>query len=192
MKYSAKTLVLPFLALVPTAGLADWNGPYAGLAIGTVDAEADFELTDQFTFPDSNTFSGFAGALVQSGTLVYGGEIAFGNAPDASLQEDQDLEIYTDIKGRIGYDLGDVLAYGVAGISFATYNETGTDMGVDFDDDFDAIGFNFGVGVDYLVTDNIFVGAEYLARRTSGDYPNDDAEFDLDIDTFSVRVGFNF
>ena len=194
MKYTAKTLVLPFLALIPTAGLADWNGPYAGGAIGTLSADAEFELAavPEVSFSDSSSFGGFAGFQVQTGMLVYGGEAAFSIAPSAELQEGEELQSFTDIKGRLGYSFGEVLAYGVAGVSFATYNETGTDMGIDFDDDFNGTGLNFGAGVDYKVTDNIFVGAEYLVRRTTGDYPNDDAEFDLDVDTFSVRVGFNF
>ena len=194
MKYSAKTLVLPFLALIPTAGLADWSGAYAGLDFGTVSAEGNFERSavPEVTFSDSLSFSGFAGGQVQTGLLVYGGEAAFGVAPDAQLQDGEELQSYIDLKGRVGYSLGDVLAYGVAGVSFVTYNETGVDGGIEFDDDFDAVGFNVGAGVDVMVTDNIFVGAEYLIRRTTGEYPNDPEEFDLDVDTFSVRVGFSF
>ncbi len=184
MKYLAKTIVLPLLTLIPTSVLADWNGAYAGAAVGNVDAEADFELSTQESFSDSATFSGFVGMQVQSGLLVYGGELAIGNAEDAEIESGEVLEPYTDIKGRVGYSFGEVLAYGVAGYSFVTYDENGTE--------FDASGFSFGAGVDYLITDNMFVGAEYLARRMDGDYPNDDAEFDLDVDTFSVRVGFNF
>lgn len=185
MNYLAKTLVLPLLTLVPTVGFADWNGPYAGLAVGNVNAEADFELTGPFDFSSSTTYSGFAGVLVQNGMIVYGGEIAFGTASDAEINDGEVLEPYTDLKGRVGYSFGEVLAYGVAGLSLITYDENG-------EADFDGRGFSFGAGVDYQVNEQIFVGAEYLARRTSGDYPNDDAEFDLDVDTFSVRVGFNF
>lgn len=194
MKYSATTLVLPFLALIPTAGLADWNGPYAGLDFGTVGAEADFPLAADPTasFSNGTSVSGFAGVQVQNGVLVYGGEAAFGFAIGSELQDGEELKNYADIKGRVGYSFGDVLAYGVAGVSFGMYNETGEDGGIEFDDDFNSVGFNIGAGVDYMVTDNLFVGAEYLARRTTGDYPNDDEEFDLDVDTFSVRVGFNF
>lgn len=184
MNYLAKTLALPLLALIPTSVLADWNGAYAGAAVGTVDAEADFELTTEETFSDSSTFSGFAGVQVQSGLLVYGGELAIGSAADAEIESGEVLKPYTDIKGRVGYSFGDVLAYGVAGFSLVTYDENGVD--------FDATGFNFGAGVDYMITENMFVGAEYLTRRMDGEYPNDDADFDLDVDTFSVRVGFNF
>ncbi len=188
MNYLAKTLALPLITLIPTVGLADWNGPYVGGAIGTVNAEADFELattpSTTFDFDDSLGFGAFAGMLIQSGDLVYGGEVALTVAPNAEISDGEELTPFTDIKGRVGYSFGDILAYGVAGITFANYDENG--------EDFDGTGFNFGAGVDYMINDQIFVGAEYLARRTSGDYPNDDAEFDLDIDTLSIRAGFNF
>ena len=183
MNFVVKALTLPLLPFVPTMSFADWNGGYAGLTVGNVDAEIDFELAERFTFSDAVAVGGFGGALVQRGAIVFGGEIALNSANDAEIEDGEVLKTFTDLKGRIGYDLGQALVYGVAGYTLAGYDENG--------EDFDGAGLNYGVGVDYKFSDQMFAGAEYLVRRINGDYPNDPAEFDLDLDTFSVRVGFN-
>ena len=119
--------------------------------------------------------------------MVYGGEIAYSNGPDAFIAGNPDwsLDPYLDLKGRVGYSFGKALVYGVLGYSQATYLEAGAE--------FEGDGVSYGVGVDYLVTDNIFLGVEYLTRQTSGSYPDEsDNYFDLDVDTVSLRVGYKF
>lgn len=187
MTYTLKSSIIALALCLPTASVADWTGPYGGLAFGTVTAEIDFgNAAGTLDFSDTNTVSGFGGYLLQQGTLVYGGEIAFGNAPDANLGPNADLKPYTDLKGRVGYIFGDALAYGVLGVSFVNYDEG-------FNLLFEGRGLSVGAGVDYMVTDSVFIGAEYLMRQTSGDNPNGlDTEFDLNVDTFSLRAGYKF
>ena len=188
---SLKNAALLCAVLLPTTALADWNGPYGGLSFGAFDGEVTFTtpgITFTETFSDSNAIGGFVGYQLQNlEGVVYGGELSFGNAPSAEFQPGEVLDPFIDVKGRIGMTQGNFLLYGVAGASFATYDENGNP--------FEGVGLNFGAGADYRFSDQLFAGIEFLTRRTSGDYPENlsrENTFDLNVSTISLRVGVNF
>lgn len=190
-----KPTILPVLltcsALVPSATLADWAGPYVGLSAGTaVDATVEVESggvsAGRSDFEDFAPFGVFAGYQVQSGQLVFGGELAFSRASDVSTPDipdsgSGDIDM-TDLKGRVGYDLGTAMIYGVLGLSSVTPE----------DSDDSADGFNIGFGADYAVAPNFVISAEYLARRTDIEFSDTDTEFQIDIDTITVRAAYKF
>lgn len=186
MTNTKKIFALSMIAALPTTALADWTGGYAGLSVGTtINSELTAEGEGTFEIDDAAIYGGFAGYQVQNGTLVYGGEIAISDAPDAILVAEPDYSVdapVIDVKGRLGYAFGDALAYGVLGFSSLSVSNGSQDL--------DSTGFNFGAGIDYLVGDNIVLGAEYLARRTSGEESGND--FDTDLDSFSLRASFKF
>ncbi|MEJ6812897.1 MAG: hypothetical protein QNK87_01355 [Octadecabacter sp.] len=69
----------------------------------------------------------------------------------------------------------------------------------EFDDDTTASGqeygiggINYGIGVDYAISDNFVIGAEYLIRDLSGDNPDGTNITTIDFDTISVRAIYNF
>lgn len=54
-------------------------------------------------------------------------------------------------------------------------------------------GINYGAGIDLLVTDSIFIGAEYIVRELSDDL--DEFEFttmDATVNAVQIRAGMNF
>lgn len=172
--------------MLPTASFADWTGGYAGLSLGQT-SDAEYAEETSFEIDDSSSVGGFAGYQIQNGMLVFGGELALSGASDAVILSTPDFEVdppIIDIKGRVGYSFGDVLAYGVLGLSFITLSDGDTDL--------DGRGTGVGLGVDYMISDSVTVGAEYLTRRTSGEDDDTDEEFDIDLDSFSLRASFRF
>ena len=58
--------------------------------------------------------------------------------------------------------------------------------------EWDIGGINYGIGVDYVISDNFVIGAEYLFRDLSGDNPGGTNSATIDFDTISVRAIYNF
>lgn len=156
-------------APVSTGG--DWTGFYGGLSYGMLSAETG-DIED-----DGQAYGAFAGYDYDFGRFVLGGELDYQAADSLSL-DGVDVDGVTRLKLRGGYDLGPALAYATAGVARA---DTSLDGNVD--------GAVYGVGLDYLVTQNVTVGVEYLAH----DF-NDvgDTDVDVDADTISLRAAFRF
>jgi len=186
MTYRFKTILLALATALPTQTLADWNGAYAGLTLGSnfnteLSAE-DSGVSVSADAEDSTSVGIFGGFNVQNDDFVFGGELAFSQANDVEFEIAGetfagDFDIL-DIKGRAGFAVDNLLFYGVAGFSRVS------------DGDEDSSGVNFGVGVDFELGNNAVIGAEYLARRTTFD--DEEPEIDLDLDSFSVRAALAF
>jgi outer membrane immunogenic protein len=58
--------------------------------------------------------------------------------------------------------------------------------------EWDIGGINYGIGVDYAISDNFVIGAEYLIRDLSGDNPVGTNSATIDFDTISVRAIYKF
>lgn len=123
--------------------------------------------------------------------MVYGGELAFSRADLAfATFPDEDLDKIVDLKGRIGYASGPILLYGVLGWSQATY-----DKNTDFpNNNLDLDGLLLGIGLDYMVTDRIFLGGEVSRRRYDGslDIPDVGRTTEHNVTLIQVRAGFRF
>lgn len=171
------------VVVVPVApAVADWTGFYGGLSYGQLDGE--------FTRPglrndlDGGTNPGlFLGYNMQSGNLVYGAELGYTFVNDATQDNapagEDGLGDIIDLSGRVGYAFGNALIYGRLGYSMANYDFATRDA--DFN------GISYGLGADFLVTDNIFLGLDYTQRDLE-----DDTDLKLDASTFGLRVGYKF
>ncbi|TAG19625.1 MAG: hypothetical protein EAZ40_10480 [Rhodobacterales bacterium] len=89
-----------------------------------------------------------------------------------------------DLKGRVGFATNRTLIYGVLGYSMGSYIEDG--------EDWEPKGPSFGLGVDFMATERLTVGAEYLSRDMTGTSPFGPQEAYVDLETLSLRVGFKF
>ncbi|MDX8355860.1 outer membrane protein [Cognatiyoonia sp. IB215182] len=185
MTYHVKTALLALATALPTHALADWNGAYAGFSLGsTVTNELSGEddgSSVTYEADPSAALGIFSGYTVQNDDFVFGGEGVFQLAPDAEFEISGrkitvDLDIF-DLKGRVGYAVNNILFYGVAGVSRISVDEVR------------ANGFNFGVGADYDLGNNIVIGAEYLARRATVEEDEDD---DVALDTLALRTAYRF
>lgn len=160
-----------------------FEGFYAGLEFGHVMPEMDETRGPQSPFGDLNLDDGtawgvFAGYNIQNGSMVYGGELRWLHFNDTAGLFGAEIESTIDLRGRVGFATGNFLVYGALGYSFAE------GFGVDFD------GPNYGIGAEYNVTDNFFLGADLTARDLEGD--SGGFSYEAEANTATLRVGFRF
>lgn len=150
-------------APAPVMMSSDWTGAYAGASLGWGSLEVN-------NFDDDGMAYGFhAGYDYDFGTFVLGGEAEY----MARDLWDNGAADSTRLKARLGYDAGPALIYGVLG-------------GTMIDSQW---GYNVGVGGEYMMTDTVSVGAEYIYDEVS-DF--DDGPNTLSGSTLAARVNYRF
>lgn len=187
----AEPVPTPTIAPVAPAAV-DWSGAYVGLSYGSVSGDIDF-IPSPAREMDSGSIVGlFGGYQFQRGAWVYGGELTLNSVNDTAVTGfagTSEVTEMTDLKGRVGYATGDFLFYGVLGYSSGTYDD---DIGVP-NRQWDIDGLNYGAGVDYAITNNFLVGAEYLIRDLDGPNPSGSGQtVDVDYDSISLRATYKF
>jgi opacity protein-like surface antigen len=94
---------------------------------------------------------------------------------------------FWDGKARAGYAFDSAMVYGVIGGAIGVYDRDGTEQ-------LDTYSISYGVGVDTMVTDKIFIGVEFLYRDVvtgnSTLTPTDHWEYRMD--SLQVRAGYKF
>lgn len=158
----------------------------AGLATGPTPA------TDCEDDEDGFVLGGRAGYDWQRDTLLFGivADVSFPEATDsvsafsttpAFYAFTRELNVLTGLRGRIGVGNDQVLVYGTGGLAFgwvehtfATSNAVNTFVAINRDDDDDdeaedeggdrdgALGYQVGAGIEYRLTDRLFLTGEYL------------------------------
>ena len=186
---AASAVILATSASIATAD-TDWTGAYAGAYYGTASG-TDYEgyQVDPETYElTGSMYGGFAGYRIDNGPVVWGGEIATTLSTDLYEVEFPDyyFDSILDVKAQAGYDMGSALIYIQAGFSTAQFfadSDTGEALS----------GWNAGIGVDTMVTDNFFVGAEFLYRDIrNADFFGVDNGAQAQISTWQVRAGYKF
>ena len=173
------------VAPAPTA--YDWSGAYGGLSFASVDPRASSTVgaADNEPFDEDMAFGVFGGYLFQSGSLVYGGELGytsyegeFVNFPGFLIED------IIEIRGRVGYAAGRALISASVGYAMQHYVDPGS-AGIDMD------GLTYGLGVDYAVTDRVFVGLEYVVRDIEGTDPVS-GQLGVEDESVRLRIGLRF
>lgn len=169
-----RTVVLSMAVALPGTAMAQvLEGPYAGLQFGGSNIDTNVGVDG-----NGGSFGGFAGYNFYFGQAMLGAEVDY-DATNYELSGGAgDVDSTARFKLRGGYDLGGGLAFFTAGWVRATTSALGDDNG-----------YFYGIGYDYPVTDQIFVGAELL-KHEFDDFNN--LGVDVDVTTFKVRGGFNF
>ncbi|NDW52868.1 outer membrane protein [Aliiroseovarius sp. PrR006] len=178
-----------------TAGAAaaqDWSGPYAGIQAG-VNNNGSWEHfftgdTVPFNTGDYDTgssYGGFAGVNFQSGSLVYGGEIAFTkNDFRFATYPDEGIDNALRVSGRAGYAFGNSLAYAHVGFARTGYMVP--------DPTYNLTGVAYGVGIDHMFTDKIFGGAAVTFWDVSGPLHGGTVDTEHNWTTIDLRIGYKF
>lgn len=179
---------MPAAAPAPVAA-HDWSGPYVGLSYGRTSGTSTFTGPDFFYDLEDGSAAGiYGGYLWQRNNFVYGAELAYSNLNDTLLTGfTEEVTDALDIKARFGYASNRILMYGVLGWSQINYDRPAVSDSGDFS------GMNYGIGVDYAVTNRLGLGLEYLTRDVDGDSLNGAGQTQqFDLDTISLRVGLSF
>ena len=97
--------------------------------------------------------------------LVFSIEAVYmvGNVHDTATPANH-FSSFLDLKGRVGVDRGRTLIVGFIGGSAAAWNDVNATI-----PSVAAYGYNLGAGVEFMVTDDIFVGAEYIFRHLTSE-----------------------
>ncbi len=163
-------------APVPVAPIGvDWTGPYVGAQLGYGFGDAD-----------GTDFDGVLGGVhagynYDLGNWVVGAELDYNFANLELDGSDDTIDQIGRLKAKAGYEIGQALLYGTAGGAYAEADVGGSTLS-DF-------GWVAGAGVDYMVSDNIIAGVEYLYH---GFDDFDDSGVDVDASTVAAKVSFKF
>lgn len=190
-----------FLSL-STPALADWSGPYGGVALGYADSTVqDISFGPGPFDVDGLEFGLFGGYNMQAGSIVYGAEVSVfasnASGSDGAFQTPFEANSALSLLARVGYDAGAFLPWAAVGVQLATSNSThgpggGTEvLGSDWS------GTVIAVGVDYAINDMIFVRGAYetvdygtLAQGFGGG--GDIHNTSYETDRITIGVGYNF
>lgn len=166
-----------------------WEGGYVGGQIGY--AYGDFEF-DTDTFDNDSAIGGLnAGYLWSLGNNWFiGPEFQYDWADISITDPDTDstatFEEIARLKLLLGYELGQGLLYGTAGIAYGSLDSAG-----DIFDGFDGsdTSYEVGLGYDYRVFNNWTIGGEYMFHRFNN-IGSDGG--DVDVNTLQLKATFRF
>lgn len=163
----------------------DWSGFYGGVQLEYGDVTADDAAGAPAASGDGVLYGVFGGYRYDLGNVVVGAELDL-NLADIDLVDPAgtnigSLDTVHRLGAEVGYDAGPALLYGTAGVTQAS----ATVGGADLQDN----GYFFGAGVDYLVTDQIILGAEVLQHEFD-DF--DSSGLDISATTFGISAAFRF
>lgn len=174
------------------ASVTDWSGFYLGAAVSAETGDFQYEEFDApvgLLLNTSGTMYGaFAGYNFQRGNIVFGAEVSY-SAGSIAIEGFPAFEFTNliDLNGRVGFAAGRALIYATAGATLGDWVEgiQGT---------YAVSGYNYGAGVDFMLTDRIFLGVEYLVRDLSGSYEPlaPDESFSSENQSIRVRAGITF
>lgn len=163
----------------------DWSGFYAGAQLEYGDVDADTTAGADAAEGDGVLYGIFGGYRYDLGNFVVGVELDL-NMADIDLEDPAGADAGTldavyRLGAEVGYDAGPALIYGTAGVAMATATIGGTE----YDDN----GYFYGAGVDYLLTDQIVLGAEVLQHEFE---EFDSSGLDVSATTFGISAAFRF
>lgn len=175
----------------------DWSGPEFGLTGGGDWLDADFSLLgyalDKENF-DGGHVGGFAGYQYQFGNdFVLGLEGDVYRTWNEKSYVSDTIHIGTDwsgsLRARFGYAFDRLLVYATGGVvvTRAYLKEDGYP-----DENKNFTGYAIGAGLDYAVTDNVFLRAEYRYNHFQSEKTFGVVDTDLDQHLLNVGLGMKF
>ena len=161
----------------------DWTGPYLGAFYGAASGEM-YDIGGPYVLNnDASFFGGFIGYRKDFGNIVVGAEVSTTLGMDMYQAAFPTWEFtgLTDLRATVGYDFGRVLVYASGGYTTSGFQVLPSQFTYD--------GWNAGVGADFLVTDKIFIGGEYVYRSLSR---TTDRSWTGEFGTLQGRIGVQF
>lgn len=206
---AADLIVEEDVAVEAMAAAHDWNGAYVGVFGGYGWGDADWGTGWNLTVPlDGWLLGGTVGANFQSDNLVFGveGDLAWSDiggvtdCPNPNFDCTTDINWLGTLRGRVGFAADAALIYATAGLAIAgveNADDDTTNAAPPFVSSNTYVGWTAGAGVEFAVSDNMTVKAEYLyvdlgeQTITAADM-NVGADSTVGITAHTAKVGLNF
>ncbi|MFN4101927.1 MAG: outer membrane protein [Pararhodobacter sp.] len=194
--------VEPYVAPMPPMPVVyDWSGAYAG--VNLLGGRATFTTPgDPGLLPHANGIGlgGLLGYNLQSGTLVYGGEVhlGYGNldgsapCPNPTFECTSDVGAIGSLRGRVGIAADRTLFYAGLGLTAARVSHTADDGFIDFEDTNTLRGASISVGVDHALQNGIVLRGEFEHTRFRSQAVNWDFAYPTSTRMNLLRVGALF
>lgn len=172
----------PIAAIV--APVEAWTGPYAGIQLGYGFGDLSSGQVAGPISLEGMVYGVHVGYNFDMGDVVLGAELDY-NLSDVtgSFDGPVNVPVLAHAKARLGYDMGQTLAYGVAGLAYAEMDMFGG--GSEYTD----TGFFGGVGMEHKISANWTAGLEYLYHNFE-DFGG--SGLDLELQTIQARASFHF
>ncbi|TGQ53983.1 porin family protein [Mesorhizobium sp. M1C.F.Ca.ET.193.01.1.1] len=189
-----------------TAPGFDWTGYYAGLQAGYGWGSSDISGTEGEPFAaspdlDGGFVGGHVAGLWQFNQAVIGAraELNYSSIDGSALLEPgnaagTEIKWLGSVDAEAGLAVDRWLIYGVGGVAFAGI-ETSQDAGPSFAKTRTSAGWTIGAGVDYALSNNIVVGAQYRYYDFGTehfDVPDDFSDRDQDVKLHTLGVNFSY
>ncbi|WP_192253757.1 outer membrane protein [Mesorhizobium silamurunense] len=204
---SGSTLAADAGADLPmTAPGFDWTGYYAGLQAGYGWGSSDISGTEGEPFAaspdlDGGFVGGHVAGLWQFSQAVIGAraELNYSSTDGSALlgpgnSVGTDIKWFGSVNAEAGLAVDRWLIYGVGGVAFASI-ETSQEAGPSFAKTHTSAGWTIGAGVDYALSNNIVVGAQYRYYdfgKEHFDVPDDFSDRDQDVKLHTLGVNFSY
>ena len=191
----------PPAMIAPTPMASNWSGFYVGLHGGYGWADLDDDDSG-FDFDNSDlegaVIGGQVGVNWQWNMFVLGVEA---DASWSGIDLDDDFDFNNDTysmgydwlasaRGRVGLAFDRFMIYGTGGAAFTEFDTDGLGTSDDIQ-----VGWVAGGGAEFLLTDNVTLGAEYLHYEFDDTFENRAAgigQVDSDVDVIRGRVNVKF
>lgn len=168
------------------AQATDWTGFYAGGQLEL--ASVDIDSTAGVALNEGNglMIGAMGGYRFDLGNVVMGalGSVQFGNVGVSPLvaaaTPDPTLDALFRAGIEIGYDFGPVLVTGGVGQTFAVMTNASNRRQSEF-------GSYFGLGADYMLTDDIMIGAD-ITRTNLDNFSG----ADVSVTSFGIGAAYRF
>lgn len=181
----------PPVAVVPAFS---WTGFYLGANVGYGWGSGKEGIGD--LDPEGWLGGGQIGFNYQFGNnVVLGAEADFQGSDIRDSVEDgvfdprSKMDYFGTVRARLGYAFDNVLPYVTGGLAWG-HNKI-TDRFDDFSDDKTHVGWTVGGGVEYALTNNWTVKAEYLYMDLGNEYYDSIGE-DAGLKASTARIGVNY
>jgi outer membrane immunogenic protein len=176
----------PYAAPAPAYAAYNWMGPYIGANVGYQWGNVTHDATE----PSGGLIGAQAGYNWQSGQLVVGVEtdIQWSGADDVVAPRKFSNSWFGTTRGRVGYAMNNVLAYGTGGFAYgglelttAGLSETRTHFG-----------WTLGVGAEVGLTPNWTARIEYLYFDLTNDTYFTGTSHGLESSVMRAGVNYKF
>lgn len=193
----AADLPQPYPTKAPPVAVApafSWTGFYLGANTGYSWGSGKGGISD--LDPQGWLGGGQVGFNYQFGNnVVLGAEadLQGSNITDSAIDGVWDprskMDYFGTVRGRIGYAFDNVMPYFTGGLAWGHNEITNRDLGISSDNTH--VGWTVGGGLEYALSNNWTVKAEYLYMDLGDEYYSSIGE-DAGLKTSTARIGVNY